>query len=411
MSSEEKDFGTIVELLKKDYLLKTENNLKQKIGEIIQDFISRGLYNSNACTGSQLQAHFDHIDKLIDHILESLEQDFPDIPLEQVKEQLFTTVDEEYKKLVPLANSHLVSAGLAQQSNLESFKQLINGKKEKTKQAIETKLAILEKKKATPPPGSIFGDIWTIWGIPINVKEVYTKLKSHPFLLVCCLLAIALIAAHPLWWPLVNKIDHDSSGKSISSKAKTSGNSSPAINTSGPNSPVTVNYDSPKSKTEQSIELIPNISQQGLDKKLTEIRLSKRLRKLIPLETGRSISETPAGTYFFVWPGYLRFTDGNVEYVLKNSCVSSYTRERSDFEMHKISEYQVFLLGYVGNETGAALSNAAKSNRKEITLFSSPLENFQNLAMIPINRIFKSNDREISSPETGDIEVLDMLIE
>jgi hypothetical protein len=208
MGSEEKDFGAIVELLKKDYLSKTENNLKQKTGEIIQDFISQGLYNSEACTGNQLQVHFDHIDKLINHILESLKQDFPDIPLEQVKEKLFTIVDGEYKKLIPLANSHLVSAGLAQQNTLENFERLINGKKEKTKQAIETRLAILEKKKATPPPGSIFGDIWTICGIPINVKKLRTKLKSYPILLICCFLGITLIVTQPLWWPFVNKVEN-----------------------------------------------------------------------------------------------------------------------------------------------------------------------------------------------------------
>jgi len=148
MSSEEKDFGTIVELLKKDYLSRTENNLKQKIGEITQDFIDRGFYNSTACTGKQLQAHFDHIDEIIDHILESLKQDFADIPLEQFKEKLLTIVDGEYKKLIPFANSHLVSAGLAQPSILKDFERQINNKKEKAKQTIEIRLAILEKQKA-----------------------------------------------------------------------------------------------------------------------------------------------------------------------------------------------------------------------------------------------------------------------
>ncbi len=71
----------------------------------------------------------------------------------------------------------------------------------------------------------------------------------------------------------------------------------------------------------------------------------------------------------------------------------------------------MILLGYVGDEVGSSLSKVDQSDRKEIILFPSMWGNFQNIVMIPINRIFKSNDRRIRSPETGDISVLDILIE
>jgi hypothetical protein len=199
--------------------------------------------------------------------------------------------------------------------------------------------------------------------------------------------------------------------QNIHPEAKTSGSSSPAINTSGPNSPVIVNYDSPTSKTERSIELIPSISQQDLDKKLVEIRNSEKVRDLTPLETGRNISETPTGTYFFVSSFFMAFPDGNIKSMLKNCRVNSYKKDIDYFEIHKRSENQIILLGYVSDETGALLSNEANRERREIVLFPSLQKNFQNLVMIPINRISKSNYREINSPETGDIEVLDMLIE
>jgi hypothetical protein len=259
----ESESDAIVELLKKDYLLEHEDNLNQKIAEISQNFISRGLFNSTACVGQQLQACFDHNNKLIDHIMKTLQLDFADIPPDNVKENLLFIVEEEYKKLIPFANSLLFTAGLAQQSTLESFKRLISDKKEKTKQAIKTKFAILEKQKATPtsPPDSIFGETWNICGIPINVKKLRTKLKSHPIWLILCFLAIALIATYQLWWPLINKIGHNSSASTnIHSEAKTSGDSSPSIVTSGPNSPVTVNYDSASSKTTRSDENKLNLS-------------------------------------------------------------------------------------------------------------------------------------------------------
>ena len=165
-------------------------------------------------------------------------------------------------------------------------------------------------------------------------------------------------------------------------------------------------------KDKPSIELISGIQLKGLDERLTDLRTSKNLRKLVPLETGRSISETPVGTYFFLPSGYLSFSDGNFKEILNRAPVNSYLKSRFYyFEIHKRTDGQIVLLGYVGDEIGAALSNAAISNRKEIVLFSEPVKNFQNLAMIPINRIFKSNSREISDQELGDIKVLDLLIE
>ncbi len=228
IDSEEKDFGTIVELLKKDYLLKTEKNLKQKIGEIIHDFINRGLYNSTHCTGKQLQAHFDHIDKLIDHIVKSLEEKFTDIPLEQFKGKLLTITDEEYKKLVPFANSHLVNAGLAQQSNLKNFEQIINNKKEKTKQAIETRFAILEKQKGmleSKPPEFLQKILWVL---RYGGKYWWLLVLALLVLFIYCI----LLRLNPFGMRHQN----------IHPEAKTSGDSSPAIVSSGPNSPVTVHY-------------------------------------------------------------------------------------------------------------------------------------------------------------------------
>jgi len=244
--SKENEFGTIVELLRKDYWLENEDNLKQEIAKVSQDFINRGLYNSTVCTGKQLQVHFDHLENLFNYIIESLKKDFADIPLSNFKEKLFTIVDEEYKKLIPLAYSHLIQAGLAQKNTLKCIEQQVNKKREKTKQAIETKFAILEKQKATPtpPPDSIFGDTWTIFGIPINVKKLRTKLKSHPILLILCFLAIVLIMTYQLWWPFIHEVLHDSSvNTDIHPEVKTRGDSSPAISTLGPNSPVIVTYE------------------------------------------------------------------------------------------------------------------------------------------------------------------------
>jgi hypothetical protein len=140
----------IVELLKKDYLLKTEDNLKQKIAKIAQDFTSRHLANTTACINAQLQVHFEYNNKLIDHIIESLKQNHAATPLDKFKDKLLTVVDEQYKKLPSFANSRLVDAGLAQLSMFKEYEREINNKKQKAKQTVEATCAIFEKQKAAP---------------------------------------------------------------------------------------------------------------------------------------------------------------------------------------------------------------------------------------------------------------------
>lgn len=126
---------------------KNAKSLTNRTGEIVQDHINRGLPNSTMCLNTQLGAHYDHIDSLIDYIIESLKKDFPNIPLGQCKERLLAIVNEEYRKLIPFANSFLVNTGLASQGILRGFETGIDRKKEDVRQAVETKIAIIEEQR------------------------------------------------------------------------------------------------------------------------------------------------------------------------------------------------------------------------------------------------------------------------
>ena len=88
----EKDFSSIIELLMRDYLSKNTKNLTQRTGEIVQDHINRGLYNSTICINRQLQTHYDHIDGLIDYIIESLKKDFANYPILQGAKDHFSNI-------------------------------------------------------------------------------------------------------------------------------------------------------------------------------------------------------------------------------------------------------------------------------------------------------------------------------
>ena len=60
--------------------------------------------------------------------------------------------------------------------------------------------------------------------------------------------------------------------------------------------------------------------------------------------------------------------------------------------------------------TGALLSKAGKDDESEIILSPSYWNEFRNLTIIPMNRIVKSDDREITITERELRHVLDMIV-
>ena len=156
----------------------------------------------------------------------------------------------------------------ANESMTTSFYSAINDATQKINTEIDLYVVSLAAKPKMVH--SIFGDIWTLLGIPINIKFLRTKLRRSPLLLGCllgCIFIAIIIMSSPLEWlfPVSEKKGHNQSvSTSLSSEANTRGDSSPSITTSGPNSPVTVNYELPESKTEQITENKLNFSLKAI---------------------------------------------------------------------------------------------------------------------------------------------------
>lgn len=161
----------------------------------------------------------------------------------------------------------------------------------------------------------------------------------------------------------------------------------------------------------QPIHIIPSMPSGDLEKSITDLRVSKKLRELTPLETGRSISQTPPGTYFFVHPIYLTFVRDDFKKFLNRAIVDSYKSYRSSVEFQIDHEQQMFIVVYVSDEAAARLTEAKRSSLEEMVLSSTPWGNFRNLAIVPIKRICKSSYRSISIADKQTVGVLDIVLE
>lgn len=223
----------VVDLLVKKYWSEVKSELDQKIAQIAQDFISRKLFNSTVRISKQLHTEYEFLQKLIEQIIESLKQDFSHIPLATCKDKLLSIVEMEYKKLIPRTTSRLVKANLGQKGILEQYKKGITDEMGKSKEKIEIQCAISEKEKVDVKSD---GEKW------YQSRTIQAALITAGVLLVVSIVGWLIIL-------YVNKSDGRSdAGTTISNEPEISGDFSPAITTTGPNSPSIVDYNTPGSK-------------------------------------------------------------------------------------------------------------------------------------------------------------------
>jgi len=231
--SQQNNCDDVLELLVKDYWSKYKSDLDKEIAKIAQDFVNRKLFNSTVRVGRQLHTEFEYVQKLIDYIIKSLKQDFSHIPLNACKDKLLTIVEGEYKKLIPRTNSRLIQANLGQKNMLEQYENGIIAEMEKAKGKIEIQYAICEKEKGNAKGG---GEKW------YRNRTIQAALITAGVLLVVSIVGWLIIL-------YVNKSHARSDvGTTISNEPEISGDFSPAITTTGPNSPSIVDYNTPGSK-------------------------------------------------------------------------------------------------------------------------------------------------------------------
>ena len=182
MNSGEKDYDNIVELLREDYLLKTEDDFKQEIATAAQNMISLGKSGTTVSVNSQLEPRLEHIKNLFDYLIDSLQNEFADIPLGEFRNKLLVIAQEEYEKLSSVPTTLLVQAGFTSQFLqvlIKQYEQKLKQEMSKTKKRIETQCAISESKIHKEKRNEING----IKAHKPLYKKTYAKIVALIFIL------------------------------------------------------------------------------------------------------------------------------------------------------------------------------------------------------------------------------------
>jgi hypothetical protein len=161
-----------------------------------------------------------------------------------------------------------------------------------------------------------------------------------------------------------------------------------------------------------SLQIIPNVSREKMDSVLVAMRRSQQLRELTPLETGKSLSETPSGTFFFVSASYLEYAEGRLSEMLQQGKVIARVEYRElYFEVHYVSEGMIFLVVFVSSETATGISRLDGTTKKHVTLSPLPWDGIETLVLVPLDRIIEAKCREIQTMDIGEIKVLDVTVQ
>jgi hypothetical protein len=161
-----------------------------------------------------------------------------------------------------------------------------------------------------------------------------------------------------------------------------------------------------------SLKVIADVSEKNLDSVLQSLRTSKQLRVLAPLERGKSIENTPSGTYFFISPIYLSHSREKQQDVLKSDAVTGLRDEFGDdlFEIHKVSDNQVEVVAFVSGDAAQSISKLDGKATKEVVLSSVPWADNKTLIIIPYERILTAKYRRVDTPERRMAPIMDAAV-
>ena len=147
---------------------------------------------------------------------------------------------------------------------------------------------------------------------------------------------------------------------------------------------------------------------ENIEEMLDEIRKQNEVRSLMLIESGKRISNTPPGTYFFMSGWVLRKDENDYRYMLHS--INRFPTHSSYFELHYLQDGQLNILGYINGSHIPNISVLDGVSRKEITISPILDEQFNTLIILPMSRVIASSYRTIEISEKKDILVLDLVV-
>jgi hypothetical protein len=165
--------------------------------------------------------------------------------------------------------------------------------------------------------------------------------------------------------------------------------------------------------TAETLQII-KISDPGkVESVLNKIRRAKKLSCLNLSESGKKISGTKSGTYFYLLSYDLAkcnfFSDTTfIEQFKKLTQSRNRTRPYSFFEVHYTPENELYLIGFISPISAWKIAKGKSGSEKSISVLPYPWNGLNNLIILPLKRITNLSIRTIVVNE-GAIDEIDVI--
>jgi hypothetical protein len=153
-------------------------------------------------------------------------------------------------------------------------------------------------------------------------------------------------------------------------------------------------------------KVLHGITAQNVDQTLQTLRSQRHLRSLEALESGRSVAETPRGTYFFISTFYLATSAGGMAKKLGSQNVSRFRETNSYMEIHLLSSGVPIVVGFA-SETDALRIDSPTTDIGKVSICAVPWEKMTSLVSLFTDRVAKANDRVLNLAERDRLVILD----
>jgi hypothetical protein len=152
--------------------------------------------------------------------------------------------------------------------------------------------------------------------------------------------------------------------------------------------------------------VIHGITPKTSDQTLKSLRAKRQLRPLEALESGRSVAETPRGTYFFIFYFALGAARGKMVEELGAQVVSRFTSSNAYFEIHLLKVGSPIILGFTAESDAVRVGSPTPEIRK-VSIAPLPWEKMTSLLSLPADRIVTAKTRTLSLSKKESIYILD----
>lgn len=156
-----------------------------------------------------------------------------------------------------------------------------------------------------------------------------------------------------------------------------------------------------------SVELVSGVTFTNSIKALADFTVSRKLREITALESGKALTDIPAGTYYFVSGIEL----GVYGYGNADVTALRYLRNlNSEYEILNLIDGTVLLNGFTSSSEAANISRLNGDEAKSIVILPYATRDQPTLVSIPVTRIVGWKGRWVDVNESHDAFILQIVL-